>query len=192
VSTQNITDPSIGPIALDLMQTVSSVEALMEVKRIKAEFIEYRQVLAVDKDGNTAIHSGTNTNGVFAQAERKNKAAAGNMLASEGVPIEMLDAFEKASECEGSHLGDCLIAALRAGLAAGGEAGPVHSAGMQISDGRCNVGYPVVDLRIDWAEGCPIEAVATAWDEYKPQIGDYVQRALDPTVAPSYGVAGNL
>ena len=81
-------------------------------------------------------------------------------------------------------------AASQAGLpcAAGGEAGPIHSAGMQICD---KVAWPVADLRCDWSEGCPIEAVATAWDVYKPQLEDYVQRALNPSVAPSYGVPGN-
>jgi uncharacterized Ntn-hydrolase superfamily protein len=77
---------------------------------------------------------------------------------------------------------------MRAGLAAGGEAGPVHSAGMKIVD---KVSWPIVDLRCDWTETCPIEAVAAAWDVYKPQIDAYVQRALDPRAAPSYGVPGD-
>jgi len=87
------------------------------------------------------------------------------------------------------HLGDRLIAAMRAGLAAGGEAGPVHSAGLQLCD---TVAWPVADLRCDWTEDCPIEAIATAWDVYKPQLAAYIQRALDPTEAPSYGVPGDL
>ena len=75
-----------------------------------------------------------------------------------------------------------------AGLAAGGEAGPVHSAGMKLVD---KVSWPVADLRCDWTEDCPIEAIATAWDIYKPQLDAYVQRALDPREAPSYGVPGD-
>ena len=84
--------------------------------------------------------------------------------------------------------GDRLIAAMQAGLAAGGEAGPVHSAGMQLCDA---VPWPVADLRCDWTEGDPIAAIAEAWRVYKPQLRDYVQRALDPTQAPSYGVPGD-
>ena len=83
------------------------------------------------------------------------------------------------------HIGDRLIAALRAGLAAGGEAGPVHSAGMKIVD---QVPWPVADLRCDWTENCPIEAIATVWEIYKPQLDAYIQRAIDPREASSYGV----
>jgi uncharacterized Ntn-hydrolase superfamily protein len=86
------------------------------------------------------------------------------------------------------HLGDRLIAAMRAGLAAGGEAGPVHSAGLKLVD---KVSWPVADLRCDWTEDCPIEAVATVWGIYKPQLEAYIQRALDPREAPSYGVPGD-
>jgi uncharacterized Ntn-hydrolase superfamily protein len=110
--------------------------------------------------------------------------SAGNLLANEDVPGAMVAAFEAAR----GHLGDRLIAAMRAGLAAGGEAGPVHSAGLQICD---KVTWPAADLRCDWTEGDPIETLAAAWDVYKPQIDAYVQRALDPRAAPSYGVPGD-
>lgn len=86
------------------------------------------------------------------------------------------------------HIGDRLIAAMRSGLKAGGEAGPVHSAGMKIVD---KMTWPIADLRCDWTTNCPIEEVATAWDVYKPQLDAYVQRAIDPREAPSYGVPGD-
>jgi len=73
-------------------------------------------------------------------------------------------------------------------LNAGGEAGSLHSAGIQICD---DVSWPVVDLRCDWTEECPIGAISNAWNIYKPQIQDYIQRALDPREAPSYGVPGD-
>ncbi|RMD88698.1 MAG: DUF1028 domain-containing protein, partial [Alphaproteobacteria bacterium] len=81
-----------------------------------------------------------------------------------------------------------LLAALRAGLEAGGEAGPVHSAGLLVVDEQP---WPLADLRCDWTEGCPIAAVEKAWEIYKPQMQDYVLRALDPRRAPSYGVPGD-
>ena len=49
----------------------------------------------------------------------------------------------------------------------------------------------MVDLRCDWTQDCPIDALSAAWDVYKPQIEAYVQRALDPREAPSYGVPGD-
>ncbi len=184
VASQNVTDPTLGPFALDLMQGgMSAVEAIAGV-RDQGRFVEYRQVLAIDKQGRTAIHSGPNSLGIWTQAEGRDVASGGNLLANDGVPQAIVEGFEQST----GHLGDRLIAAMRAGLAAGGEAGPVHSAGMMLVD---QVSWPVADLRCDWTEDCPIEAVATAWEVYKPQLEAYVQRALDPSTAPSYGVPGD-
>jgi uncharacterized Ntn-hydrolase superfamily protein len=106
------------------------------------------------------------------------------MLDNLHVPQTIVDAFI-ASE---GHLGDRLVLALKAGLSAGGEAGPVHSAGMLLVD---RVSWPVADLRCDWSDDCPIESIASLWDIYKPQLADYVKRALNPGDAPSYGVPGD-
>lgn len=184
VASQNVTDPTLGPLTLDLMEGGSSArEAIAEVRQ-RGRFIEYRQVLAVDRNGMTAIHSGPKSLGIWTDAQAENVASGGNLLANDGVPQAIVDAFLASS----GHLGDRLIAAMRAGLAAGGEAGPVHSAGLKIVD---KVSWPVADLRCDWTEDCPIEAIATAWDVYKPQLEAYIQRALDPRAAPSYGVPGD-
>ena len=107
------------------------------------------------------------------------------MLADVGVPAAMVAGFEAAT----GGLGARLIAAMQAGLALGGEAGPVHSAGLLIVDRQA---WPWAELRIDWLdEGCPIAALARAWEVYAPQANDYVTRALNPAAAPSYGVPGD-
>ena len=184
VASQNVTDPTLGPLALDLMQGgMSAVEAIAGVREL-GKFVEYRQVLAVDKHGLTAIHSGPNSLGIWTQAQGPDVASGGNMLANDGVPQAVVDGFLGST----GHLGDRLIAAMRAGLAAGGEAGPLHSAGLLIVD---KVAWPVADLRCDWTDDCPIENIATAWNIYKPQLDAYVQRAIDPREAPSYGVPGD-
>ncbi|MEP3633971.1 MAG: DUF1028 domain-containing protein [Shimia thalassica] len=184
VASQNVTDPSLGPLTLDHMaQGLSAAQAVAAVVK-QGKFIEYRQVLAVDTAGTTAIHSGPNSLGIWTQASAENVASGGNLLANDTIPQAVVDGFLSAT----GHLGDRLIAAMRAGLAAGGEAGPVHSAGMKIVD---KVSWPVADLRCDWSEECPIENIATAWDVYKSQLDAYIQRALDPREAPSYGVPGN-
>lgn len=184
VASQNVTDPSLGPLALDAMEGgMSAKDAIEEVKR-RGRFIDYRQVLVVDHKGNTAIYSGPNSLGIWSEASEKNVASGGNLLADDGVPRAIVDAFIKSS----GHIGDRLIVSLKAGLAAGGEAGPVRSAGMKIVD---KVSWPVADLRCDWTEECPIESIATAWNVYKPQLDAYVSRALDPRAAPSFGVPGD-
>lgn len=184
VASQNVTDPSLGPLILNLMENGSSAyEAISEIKNL-VPFIEFRQVLAVDKTGTTAIHSGANSLGIWGQAQSKNVASGGNLLADKSVPQAIVNGFLNSE----GHLGDRMIAAMFAGLVAGGEAGPIHSAGMKIVD---KVNWPVVDLRCDWTDNCPIEALATAWNIYKPQVEAYIQRAFDPRIAPSYGVPGN-
>lgn len=184
VASQNITDPTLGPLALDLMQ--AGATAAQAIARIRADnaFIDYRQVLVIDAAGGTAIHSGPNALGIWAEAQGRDVASGGNLLANSGVPQAIVAGFESST----GHLGDRLIAAMRAGVAAGGEAGPVHSAGLRLVD---KVSWPVADLRCDWTDDCPIEALAGLWDIYKPQLAAYVQRALDPRAAPSYGVPGD-
>ncbi len=184
VASQNVTDPTLGPLALDAMQGGMSAAQAVAAVQAQGRYIEYRQVLAVDGQGRTAIHSGPNSLGIWTQAQGQDVASGGNLLANDSVPQAIVEGFLGSA----GHLGDRLIAAMRAGLAAGGEAGPVHSAGMMLVD---EVSWPVADLRCDWTEECPIEAVATAWEVYKPQLEAYVQRALDPRAAPSYGVPGD-
>ncbi|MCR9125352.1 MAG: DUF1028 domain-containing protein [Rhodobacteraceae bacterium] len=184
VASQNITDPALGPATLDAMQAGEGAQAAIARVRDTAPFMDYRQLLAIDVQGGTAIHSGRHALGIWSDAAGRDAIAAGNLLASDRVPQAMVDAFETAP----GHLGDRLMVALQAGLAAGGEAGPVHSAGMLVCDAAS---WPVVDLRCDWTTACPIETLAQAWQVYRPQMAAYVQRALDPRAAPSYGVPGN-
>lgn len=184
VASQNVTDPSLGPLALDLMENgMNAVDAIERVCE-QRKFIEYRQILAVDNTGTTATHSGSNSLGIWTQAQAPDVASGGNMLANDGVPQAVVDEFLAST----GHLGDRLIAAMRAGLVAGGEAGPLHSAGMLMVD---KVAWPVAELRCDWTDDCPIENITIAWDIYKPQLDAYVQRAIDPREAPSYGVPGD-
>ena len=171
VASQNVTDPTLGAKTLDYIQKgLSAKEAVEEVKS--------------NKNGQTANHTGANSLGIWAEYKGKNVISGGNLLANENIPRKIVHGFEN----ETGHLGDRLISALKSGLNAGGEAGPLHSAGIQICD---DVSWPVVDLRCDWTEECPIEAISNAWNIYKPQIQDYIQRALDPREAPSYGVPGD-
>jgi hypothetical protein len=48
-----------------------------------------------------------------------------------------------------------------------------------------------VSLRVDWNDENPIAFLRRLWNDYKPQMGAYLQRAIDPTQAPSYGVPGD-
>ena len=86
------------------------------------------------------------------------------------------------------HLAERLLNALQAGIDAGGEEGPVHSAGLKIAYEHS---WPLIDLRIDWADKKPILQLTHLWKSYEPQSTDYNARAINPTKAPSYGVPGD-
>ena len=184
VASQNVTDPTLGVRGLKLMELGASAPEAISILKATGACIDYRQVTAVDAAGRTAIHSGGNALGVWSEAKAENVACGGNLLASAVVPQAMVDAFLSSR----GHLGDRLIAVMRAALAAGGEAGPVHSAGMKLVR---DVPWPVADLRVDWSEDCPIEALAGLWELYKPQLDAYVMRAINPSEAPTYGVPGD-
>ena len=182
--TQNITDPRLGPRLLDLMAGGASAREAMAMVVTAEELVAYRQLTAVDNEGGTAAFSGEHTLGVHRVIEAPDAVAAGNLLANLEVPAAMIAAFGFHPE---AHLGDRLVAALAAGLAAGGEAGPVRSAGLLVA---ADVPWPVADLRVDWSED-PIGDLANLWRLWRPQIDAYVTRALDPAAAPSYGVPGD-
>ena len=184
VSSQNVTDPSLGVLTLNLLEKgLSATEAIDQIKTT-ANHLDYRQILVIDSKGRTAIHSGNNSLGIWSEAKGLNVLSAGNLLANPEVSRSIVEKFENAP----GHLGERLITSLQGGLEAGGEAGPIHSAGMKISH---KVSWPIVDLRCDWSEDCPIKKLSEAWKVYKPLVNDYLQRALDPTKAPSYGVPGD-
>jgi uncharacterized Ntn-hydrolase superfamily protein len=184
-ASQNITDPTLAFAALDLMAGGAGArEAMVSLTSERAN-IAYRQLAFVDANGEAAVFSGGKTLGVHAQAQAEGAAAAGNLLANPDVPRRMLERFLGE---EALDLGDRLMNALAEGLAAGGEASPVHSAGLLMVR---DVAWPVADLRVDWDESDPIGELSALWRLWKPQMDDYVTRGLNPQSAPSFGVAGD-
>ena len=63
----------------------------------------------------------------------------------------------------------------------------MRSAGIYVVDRQV---WPICDLRVDWHDA-PIAEIRRVWEVFEPQMADYVTRAIDPTQAPSYGVAGD-
>ena len=188
-SSQNVTDPRLGPKLLDELEAGASADAALATVAADAPHSEHRQLAVVDAQGRSAAWSGARALGVNGTRTGDGWAAAGNMLASESVLDALGAAFaESAGEPE---LEARLIAALAAGVDAGGEEGPLHSAGLLVADA---VDWPVTNLRVDWAaeDGPgPVAELARLWEVWAPQRDDYVTRALDPASAPAYGVPGD-
>jgi hypothetical protein len=51
--------------------------------------------------------------------------------------------------------------------------------------------FPLVDLRCDWDDLSPIATLRRLWSDYQPQMSVYMDRAVNPSAAPSFGVAGD-
>ncbi|WP_087724381.1 DUF1028 domain-containing protein [Pandoraea sp. PE-S2T-3] len=185
VSTQNVTLPALGPQILDRLAEEADDPATALSRTLAAsDWSEYRQVTVLDAQGRTAFFSGQQTLGIYNAVAGVQCVAAGNMLRGREVIDAMIPAFEKTP----GPLADRLLAAMHAAMASGGEAGPVHSAALKIVG---DLIWPIVDLRVDWADEDPIGKLDGLWQAYKPQMQDYVTRALNPTAAPSYGVPGD-
>lgn len=184
VSSQNITLPALGPQTLDLLQQGVEPAQALEQALARNGYGQYRQVTAINHLGRTAHVSGSETLGIYHALSGVQCVAAGNMLHNPEVVVAMVQAFEQAE----GQLADRLLAALKAGAATGGEAGPVHSAALNVVG---ELTWPIVDLRVDWADSDPIAVLDNLWVAYRPQLQAYVDRALAPDQAPGYGVPGD-
>ena len=185
-ATQNVTDPSLGNLMLDYLEEGLSVQQTIHKVVKEHKFISYRQLALVDSKGNCASYTGSKTLGTNAVFEGNCCVAAGNLLSSAKVVQEMTNNFSRNSNL---HLAERLLLVLQAGVDAGGEEGPLHSAGLKVAHQHS---WPLADLRIDWVEDNPIKELMKLWHAYEPQMMDYNSRAIDPVQALNYGVQGDL
>ena len=184
VATQNITNPALGELGLVLLSRGIDATRVRDMLVQADTYPEYRQITVLGAQGPGACYSGARTLGTFAVAQQEDCVAAGNILASPRVPQAMCDAFSASPDAE---LVVRLLAALEGGERAGGEEGPVRSAGLMVAD---SLVWPTVDLRVDWHDA-PIAELGRLWEVYAPQATDYRQRAVNPTLAPTFGVPGD-
>jgi uncharacterized Ntn-hydrolase superfamily protein len=182
-TSQNVTDPALGTMMLNLLEQGLGAREAAEQAATSTRYHEFRQLTAVDRQGIGFVYTGSRALGISASCAAQDVACAGNLLANRDIPQTMVEAFQLSE----GHIADRLLEALRAALRAGGEEGPVRSAGLMVVD---KVPWPIIDLRVDWDED-PIEKLAEIWSVYRPQVDDYVTRALHPVDAPGYGVPGD-
>jgi len=186
VLSQNVTDPYLGMLGLQLLAEGCGARNVLERIVAAKPHAKWRQLAVLDNDGPSGVYTGSRGLGVTGAAMGRDCVAAGNLLADKSVPHSMVRAYEAAAE---HTLAERLLLAVGSGAAAGGEAGPVHSAGLKLY--RRPTAWPIADLRIDWSD-TPIVDLRALWERYAPQLNDYVLRAEQPDRAPSYGVPGDL
>jgi uncharacterized Ntn-hydrolase superfamily protein len=183
-ASQNVTNPALGPRLLDLLQQGATAEAAMAQVVAGEAHRQSRQLSVVDAAGRVAHFSGSGALGTHAAASGHQAVAVGNLLAEAGVVQAMVDAYQASPA---ATFEERLLAGLRGALAAGGEEGPVRSAGLAVAE---DVAWPVTDLRVDDADD-PTAELSRLLALWLPRKRDYLTRALDPAAAPSYGVPGD-
>lgn len=143
VATQAVADRRFGHEGLDLLEDgVAPGEAL---DRMLASDTQpaHRQLAAVDRHGAVAARSGSGCIPVSEHRCGDGWSAQGNLLTAEGVPAAMGLAYV---ESEGDLAGR-MLAALRAGQAAGGDLRGQQSAVMLVATRERR--RPTVDVRVD-------------------------------------------
>ncbi len=181
VATQNVTDPRLGRLGLEMLSQGLDAEAVVDAMVEGGDFPDHRQFACVDMNGRSAAFSGEKVLGIHGHRTGPNVAVAGNLLSSTDVLDAMYEAFLVDPD---AHLADRLLGALGAGKTAGGEVSQnERSAGLEVWHQHT---FPLVDLRIDWDEEDPVAALAGLWGRYRPEMDAYVTRALDPMSAPPF------
>lgn len=173
VLTQHRTDIRMGPLGLDLLRRGFSARETIDILVSGSEHPALRQFAAIGRDGRTAWYSGPGIESLTAAAEGEGCVSIGNFLASEAVPPAMIAAYAVDAD---APFADRLLAALDAGVAAGGETQETMAAGLLIVDAHP---WPLVDLRVDFQRR-PVEALRDLWRRYEPLVERFVTQVLRP------------
>ncbi|MCH8087133.1 MAG: DUF1028 domain-containing protein [Chloroflexi bacterium] len=180
VATQNLTDPRLGSLGLDLLRKGYSAGAAVAEMVKAGAYPEHRQLGVITCDGHTAAHTGEKVYQANNEYLGENVVAIGNLLSTIEVPVAMGQAFE---EDPGLHLAERLLRGLEAGKAAGGEVGKnEHSAGLMVYD---KLPFALVDLRVDWHDE-PAAELRRLWARYEPEMADFMDRATHPNKARAH------
>lgn len=184
VLSQNVTDPRLATIGLEAMKQGFLATEAVETMKAASSYLEYRQLAAVDTNGNSSVFTGRHALGVSGEFSAKNVACVGNLLSDPNIPKAMGETFIANKHLD---LAERLLASIEKGFEMGGELDDEHSIALLLYS---NTPFPYIDLRIDYSDQ-PLLDLKQLLSVYTPQALDYQVRALDPTRAPSYGVKGD-
>lgn len=165
VATQAWANTTYGSRGLELLEAGHDPNTVVRTLTETDEHRTQRQVGIVDTRGRAATFTGSECIDWAGGVTGDGYAAQGNILAGPLVVQQMSETFQRSSGC----LADRLIAALRAGQAAGGDRRGKQSAALYIA--RPNGGYGgfndrYIDLRVD-DHPEPIEELARLLELHK-------------------------
>ena len=148
VATQALANVTYGPRGLDLLESGTPANEVIDILTSADDGSEHRQVGVVDAAGRSATFTGAECLEWADGRTGDGYTCQGNILTGPEVVDAMVDAFESAA----GDLSEKLVAALLAGDSAGGDSRGRQAAGIFIV--RQGGGYlgdsdVAVDLRVD-------------------------------------------
>ena len=178
IATQALANPVYGPNGLRMIRNGASAQEALARLLEGDDGREHRQAGIVDAQGNAATFTGGSCFPWAGGRTGEGYAAQGNILVSAATVDALADTFEAAR----GPLADRLLAALRAGQAAGGDRRGMESAALLVV--RENGGYNgmndrYIDLRID-DHPSPIEELRRIKDLHDL----YMERTSEGTALP--------
>lgn len=157
IATQGYTtNPLYAEDGLRLLENGWSVKEVVDALTSRDQGRDWRQVLVMDRDGRTAVATGSANEPVYEAIEDDGLALCGNMLSNDRVLPAMKAAF---GHSKGSPLAARLLAVLKAGEAEGGDKRGTCSAAILVQD---EAPWPL-NLRIDFAAD-PIAELLDLYD----------------------------
>ena len=165
IATQAWANTTYGPHGLAKLRTGETPQETINALTRDDEHAAERQVGIVDAHGRSATYTGSKCMDWAGGAAGANYAAQGNILAGAAV----VDGIVRAFQATKGALADRLVAALRAGQAAGGDRRGKQSAALYIAKpggGYAGFNDRYVDLRVD-DHPEPIEELARLLELHK-------------------------
>lgn len=185
ILTQNVTDPRLADIGLSTLENGYDARSAIRTMIAASDFPEFRQLAVVDAKGGSAVFTGEKALGVHGEFFTDNVASIGNLLSDPAIPKAMGQRFIERNDLT---LPERLISAIECGFNMGGELDQEHSIALLVY--HPDAPFAFVDLRVDYSDD-PLHDLKKLWEIYGPQAEDYKIRAIEPDLAPSYGVKGD-
>ena len=145
VATQSYTEPSYGPLGLDLLRAGKTPKEALAGLVAADDEPEYRQVAILDGKGRVAVHVGEACIPAAGFAAGEGFSAQANMVDSERVWESMAESFERSE----GPLANRLIDALDAAEAAGGDWRGRQAGGIIVVAAEGEPWARELDVRVD-------------------------------------------
>jgi uncharacterized Ntn-hydrolase superfamily protein len=145
VATQSYSEPSYGPLGLELLRNGKSPEEALAELVAADDDPAYRQVAILDAEGRVAVHVGEACIPAAGFASGDDFSAQANMVDSERVWESMAESFQSSE----GPLADRLLEALDAAEAAGGDWRGRQAGGILVVASEGKPWEREVDLRVD-------------------------------------------